>query len=80
MKTVLITGAAGGLGIGLVREYLSRNYRVFGADIVRIGGFVCERKHGRNQNNDSREDARYKKIFTLHATPPPIDSRRGKRS
>ena len=35
MKTVLITGAAGGLGIGLVREYLSRNYRVFGADIVR---------------------------------------------
>ena len=35
MKTVLITGAAGGLDIGLVREYLSRNYRVFGADIVR---------------------------------------------
>ena len=35
MKTVLITGAAGGLGIGLVREYLSRNYQVFGADIVR---------------------------------------------
>ena len=35
MKTVLITRAAGGLGIGLVREYLSRNYRVFGADIVR---------------------------------------------
>ena len=35
METVLITGAAGGLGIGLVREYLSRNYRVFGADIVR---------------------------------------------
>ncbi|MBP5329988.1 MAG: SDR family NAD(P)-dependent oxidoreductase [Spirochaetaceae bacterium] len=33
MKTVLITGAAGGLGICLVREYLSRGYRVFGADI-----------------------------------------------
>ena len=32
MKTVLITGAAGGLGICLVREYLSRGYRVFGAD------------------------------------------------
>ncbi len=35
MKTVLVTGAAGGLGVCLVREYLSRNYRVFGADIVR---------------------------------------------
>ena len=35
METVLITGAAGGLGISLVREYLSRNCRVFGADVVR---------------------------------------------
>ncbi len=35
MKTVLITGAAGGLGICLVREYLSRGYRVFGADCAR---------------------------------------------
>ncbi len=35
MKNVLITGAAGGLGICLVREYLARGYRVFGADIVR---------------------------------------------
>ena len=35
MKTVLITGAAGGLGICLVREYLGRGYRVFGADVVR---------------------------------------------
>ena len=35
MKKVLVTGAAGGLGACLVREYLSRNYRVFGADIVR---------------------------------------------
>lgn len=35
MKTVLVTGAAGGLGICLVREYLLRGYRVFGADIVR---------------------------------------------
>ena len=34
MKTVLITGAAGGLGICLVREYLSRNYRVFGTDVA----------------------------------------------
>ena len=33
MKTVLITGAAGGLGISLVKEYLSRGYKVFGADI-----------------------------------------------
>lgn len=35
MKTVLITGAAGGLGTCMVREYLSRGYRVYGADIVR---------------------------------------------
>ena len=35
MKNVLITGAAGGLGICLVREYLARGFRVFGADIVR---------------------------------------------
>ncbi len=35
MKDVLITGAAGGLGICLVREYLARGCRVFGADIVR---------------------------------------------
>ena len=35
MKTVLITGAAGGLGICLVREYLSRNCRVFGVDVAR---------------------------------------------
>ena len=34
MKTVLITGAAGGLGICLAREYLSRGYMVFGVDIV----------------------------------------------
>ena len=34
MKTVLITGAAGGLGVSLVREYFSRGYRVFGTDIV----------------------------------------------
>lgn len=33
MKTVLLTGAAGGLGICLVREYLSRGYKVFGADL-----------------------------------------------
>ena len=33
MKTVLITGAAGGLGVSLVKEYLSRGYKVFGADI-----------------------------------------------
>lgn len=34
MKTVLITGAAGGLGICLAREYLSRSYMVFGVDVV----------------------------------------------
>ena len=34
MKTVLITGAAGGLGICLAREYLSRGYMVFGVDVV----------------------------------------------
>lgn len=33
MKTVFITGADGGLGIALVKEYLGRGYRVFGADI-----------------------------------------------
>ena len=32
MKTVLVTGAAGGLGTCLVREYLSRGFRVFGTD------------------------------------------------
>jgi NAD(P)-dependent dehydrogenase (short-subunit alcohol dehydrogenase family) len=35
MKTILITGAAGGLGICLVREYRSRGYKVFGTDIGR---------------------------------------------
>ncbi len=34
MENVLITGAAGGLGVCLVREYLSRNCKVFGADTV----------------------------------------------
>ena len=34
MKTVLITGAAGGLGACLVRECLDRGWRVFGADLV----------------------------------------------
>ncbi len=33
MKTVLITGVDGGLGACLVQEYLSRGYRVFGADV-----------------------------------------------
>ena len=35
MKNVLITGAAGGLGVCLVREYLGRGCRVFGTDIAR---------------------------------------------
>lgn len=34
MKNVLITGAAGGLGLSLTREYLRRGYRVFGADVA----------------------------------------------
>lgn len=34
MKTVLITGAAGGLGICLAREYLSMGCMVFGVDVV----------------------------------------------
>ena len=34
MKNILITGAAGGLGIALVNEYLSRGFRVFAADVV----------------------------------------------
>ena len=35
MKNVLITGAADGLGVCLVREYLGRGCRVFGTDIAR---------------------------------------------
>ena len=38
MKNVLITGTAQGLGACLVREYLSRGYRVFGADLRRPSG------------------------------------------
>ena len=34
MKNILITGAAGGLGIALVNEYLARGFRVFAADVV----------------------------------------------
>lgn len=34
MKTILITGAAGGIDSCLVEEYISRGYRVFGADLV----------------------------------------------
>ncbi len=35
MKHILITGAAGGLGVCLVREYLNRGYRVYGLDAAR---------------------------------------------
>ena len=34
MKTILITGACGGIGRCLVREYLQRGYTVFAADIA----------------------------------------------
>lgn len=35
MKSVLITGAGGGLGQNLCREYLARGFRVFGWNVVR---------------------------------------------
>lgn len=35
MKTILITGAAGGVGSCLVEEYIARGYHVFGADLRR---------------------------------------------
>lgn len=34
MKTILLTGVAGGVGSCLVKEYLNRGYHVFGADLI----------------------------------------------